>query len=108
MVEYPINVRRDYYRGSNERRRMKAYETNQYATRIEQTVNALLERQTADIQSYFWDEIASESGVPMEIVKDLGYSIDGGSGGFTAVRKGLTMQEALANMDKRIAQQKSN
>lgn len=103
MVEFPIHVSRDSYRGSNLRRREKANETNRLAARLEQYINERLKAQEASIQVYGFHEIADATNVPLEIVQELCFSIDGGSNGFTAIKPGMTYQRAMAEMDERNA-----
>ena len=93
LVTYPVHVRRDTYRGSNAKKQAKAAETNRYASRIEQAANRLIQAQQEAIRSYHWMEISEESDVPYEIVRDLGFSIDCGSNGFTAIRPGLSSED---------------
>lgn len=93
MVTYPVHVRRDNYRGANAKRQAKAAETNRYASRIEQAANRLIQAQREPIRPYHWMEISEESDVPYEIVRDLGFSIDCGSNGFTAIRPGLSNED---------------
>lgn len=90
MVTYPVHVRRNSYRGSDPKKRAKANSENLDASRIEQAANRLIQAQKRAIKTYLWMEISNESGVDYEIVRKLGYSIDGGSNGFTAVRPGLS------------------
>lgn len=101
MITYPARVHRDTYRGSNQRRMIKRDQHNRYAVTIENAVNRLLLAQTEPIRTYLWMEISEESGVPFDIVKDLGYSIECGSNGFTATRPGLSEDEYLEAMGRK-------
>lgn len=93
MVTYPVRVPRNPYRGNDAKKRAKAYEDNQYAALIEATANRLIQAQKRAVQSYLWMEISRESQIDYEVVKRLGFSIDGGSNGFTAIRPGLSQED---------------
>jgi hypothetical protein len=95
MVTYPIHVARDGYRGSNSKKRAKAQATNQVASRLETYINERLKHQSEPIYVYMFHEISMETGIDYETVKKLGGSIDGGSGGFTAFKAGLSQKEAM-------------
>ena len=93
MVSYPIYVKRSSYRGSDKKKQAKANQDNYDAARIEEACNRLIQNQTQGVQSYLWLEVSRESGVDYETVRRLGYSIDGGSNGFTATKPGLSQEE---------------
>jgi hypothetical protein len=95
MVTYPIQVSGDAYRGSDSKKRTKAQDTNRLASRLQTHINEKLKEQVEPIRVYSYHEIAAETGIEYEIVRRLGYSIDGGSSGFTACKAGLTMQQAM-------------
>jgi hypothetical protein len=95
MVTYPIQVSGDAYRGSDSKKRTKAQVTNRLASQLQAHINEKLTDQIEPIRVYSYHEIAEETGIDYEIVRRLGYSIDGGSGGFTAYKAGLTMQQAM-------------
>ncbi|MGY8829216.1 MAG: hypothetical protein ACKVIS_06645 [Pseudomonadales bacterium] len=92
-VQFYVQVGAITHRGSNAKKQAKAAETNRYASRIEQAANRLIQAQQEAIRSYHWMEISEESDVPYEIVRDLGFSIDCGSNGFTAIRPGLSNED---------------
>jgi hypothetical protein len=93
MVTYPISVKRNSYRGSDRRKKEKAYLENQVAMELEKAINELLKNQKEAIRSYGYHEIASQTGVALETVRKLCFSIDCGHNGFTATRVGLTQEE---------------
>lgn len=95
MVTYPIHVARDGYRGADPKKRAKAQLKNQLASKLEAYINDRLQHQSEPIRMYTYHEIASETGIDFEIVKSLGHSIDGGSGGFTAYKSGLPQEQAM-------------
>jgi len=95
MVTFPIRIDRSGYKGSNPKKREKALERNRLASALESKINEILANQTAPIRTYSYHEIARVTGFDYETVKDLGYSIDCGSNGFTVCRKGLTLEQAL-------------
>lgn len=95
MVTYPIRIVRDGYRGSDSKKRAKAQQRNELASRLEAHINEKLRNQSEPIHVYSYHEIASETGIDLETVRSLGYSVDAGSGGFTAYRLGLTQEQAM-------------
>jgi hypothetical protein len=95
MVTYPVHLRRDSYKGSNERKKEKALAYNAAVSKIEDHVNDLLKNQTAPIRSYFYFDISIASGFSLELVEKVCYSIDCGSYGFTAYKSGMTLTQAL-------------
>lgn len=95
MVTHPIYVKRDDYRGADQRKKFKAAENNSVAMVIEQSINAMPLEQTTPIKSYGYDEISNRTGYPIELIRRLCFSIDCGSNGFTAIRKGLTYSQAM-------------
>lgn len=99
MVTYPVHVRRNSYRGADPRKKAKALQENLDASILEATANRLIQAQARGIKSYLWMEISRESGLDYETVKRLGFSIDGGSNGFTATRPGLTEEEYKRAME---------
>ena len=97
MKTYPINVARNGYRGSDKRKRAKVQTENSQAYKLETYVNELLLKQVDPIHVYTWEVIASGCGLPFDVVQKLGFSIDCGSGGFTAWRHDLTYEQAMAS-----------
>lgn len=95
MVTYPIHVKRSGYRGADPKKRRKASEHNRIASELENYINGLLKEQTAPVQVYLYYQIASATGYSQETVRDMCYSIDCGSNGFTAVRHGLSFEQAM-------------
>ncbi len=96
MVTYPITTKRDFYRGRDPRKADKAREFNRVAGELERYINDLLLKQTAAVQSYHYHEIARAIGHDIELVSEICFQIDCGHHGFTAYRKGLTQEQALA------------
>lgn len=95
MVTHPISISRNGYRGANRTKQLKAYKENQLASQLETFINDLLLKQEALIQVYSYHRIVADSGIPFEIVRRLGFSIDCGHNGFTAWRHDLTYEEAM-------------
>lgn len=95
MKTYPVHVARSGYRGNDPKKRAKAAAHNRDAALLESCANELLKKQTDAVQVYHWAELANASGLPHERVAELGYSIDGGSNGFTAWRHDLTYDAAM-------------
>lgn len=95
MIEYPICIERDNYKGKNLKRKNKAMQKNAVVLALESKINELLAAQEQPIQRYLYHEVAFEAGLPYDVFLDNGIVIDGGSNGFTAIRKGLSLDEAL-------------
>jgi hypothetical protein len=87
MVTYPIHIARNGYRGTDPRRRRKADEDNRIAAELERRINERLKAQKAPTEIYTYNEIARETGYPVEVVSRLCYSIDCGGNGFTGVKR---------------------
>lgn len=95
MVTYPISIAKSNYRGSNPKKRVMEMEKNRISIKLENYINDMLLKQELPIQSYSYHEIASETGVSLEVVRDLCFSIDCGHTGFTAIKHGLTYEQAV-------------
>lgn len=94
MVTFPISVGRDSYRGNDARKRSKTAQNNRDAMALEQAANDLLRNQEEPIRSYRWHELCQASGLSLDTVKRLGFSIDCGHNGYTAIKPGLSFDEA--------------
>jgi len=68
---------------------------------IEDFVNSKLMVQVEPVQQYGWYEIAEGTGLSLQDVSRLGFSIDCGSNGFTAIRQGLSLEQAAAEAQNR-------
>lgn len=86
MASYPIHIARDSYRGSDARKRQKAAEHNRDVAELEREINKMLRLQPEPVKVYDWATIARDTGFSYDFVKKVGYSIDGGSNGFTATK----------------------
>ncbi|SOF00925.1 hypothetical protein SAMN05446635_9001 [Burkholderia sp. OK233] len=95
MKTYPIRVARSNYRGTDSKKRAKAVDHNRDAALLESCANDLLLKQMEPVRSYFWMELANATGLSYQRVAELGYSIDCGSGGFTAWRHDLSYEAAM-------------
>ena len=87
MVTYPISLRRDQYCGADKKKRAKAQAHNSNVTKLERYINDKLLNQIEQVQPYYWTVIAHETGMSIEMVKNLGFSIDCGHHGFTGWRR---------------------
>jgi len=96
MVTYPIRIRRESYRGGDKRKKIRVANHNSQVAELERYINGLLLRQEAPIEVYDFADIARAGGFSLEFVSDVGYSIDGGSNGFTAWKHGMTHEQAMA------------
>ncbi|QJR30034.1 hypothetical protein [Limnobacter profundi] len=95
MVTYPIHVPRADYRGTDSRKKEKAANHNRIAAELETYINARLKAQTRPIQQYLYHQIASDTGHSVETIRELCFSIDGGHGGFTAFKSGMSAEQAM-------------
>ncbi|VVE54309.1 hypothetical protein [Pandoraea anhela] len=95
MKTYPIRVARSSYRGADPKKREKAADYNRDAALLESRTNELLLKQKEPVRSYLWMELSIAAGLSYDRVAELGYSIDCGSGGFTAWRHNMTYAEAM-------------
>jgi hypothetical protein len=95
MVTFPVHVKGSNYRGADAKKKQKAAEENHIAFEIEKHLNEKLRSQTAPIQVYSYYAIASATGYSEEKVRDLCFKIDGGHNGLTAIKTGLTFEEAM-------------
>jgi hypothetical protein len=95
MVSYPINVKRASYRGTNLKRQRETADHNRIAAELERYINDALKAQTEPVKVYGYYEIAQAAGYSEKIVRDMCFSIDGGSNGFTAIRSDLTYEQAM-------------
>lgn len=84
MVTYPVTVERKTYRGSKETLRRKASEYNRVAAELEEYINGQLLKQTEEVKVYHYHEIAAATGYPLERVREILFSVEGGHNGFTA------------------------
>lgn len=104
MVTHPIRVRREYYRGRDKTKQARLSHYNSQAAELERYINDLLLKQEAPVEVYDFADIARRIGFPLDFVSEAGYSIDGGSNGFTAWRHDMTYDEAMAAIKKRHAE----
>lgn len=101
MVTHPIYVPRQNYRGSNSKKSAKVNRRNLIAMELEQLINRKLQEQKLPIEQYLYYELAAETGYSESEIHDVCYGIDGGSNGFTAIRKDLSYEEAMDIMQGR-------
>lgn len=101
MVKAPIRVKRFSYRGSNLKKQARISELHRVGSLLEKHINDLVARQEDPIANYMYHELASDMGVPEDVVAELCFGIDGGSNGFTVARSDLTGKEALDMMRSR-------
>jgi hypothetical protein len=98
MVTFPISVKRNTYSGRDPRKRARAIDENRVALELERHINAKLEKQQDPIHAYMYHELAWETGHHIELVRRLCFSIDCGGNGFTVIRHGMTIQQAVEAM----------
>ncbi|HFQ5177619.1 TPA: hypothetical protein ACGUW8_004301 [Vibrio vulnificus] len=95
LVSYPISIVSSNYKGSDPVKRAKQNDRNRLSFQLENFINNKLLEQKSPIQVYSYHEISSETGIPLEVVRDLCFSIYCGGSGFTAIKHGLTYDEAI-------------
>lgn len=96
MVQHPVHIPRENYRGADLKKRAKVSAKNLAAMEIERAINKLLLEQTSPILMLDWMTISRASGYSYDLVAELGAKIQGGSGGITAIRHDLTYEQAMA------------
>jgi hypothetical protein len=95
MVTHPIQVSARQYRGNDPKKLRKHAEESAAASKLERLINEMLLTQERPIQVYLYHEIASKSGYPIELVRKLCFAIDCGGNGFTAIKPGMTYEQAM-------------
>lgn len=93
MVEVPIYVPRKNYRGSDPLRRKKVQQHNDVARRLEELINRLVAEQEEPICSYSHFDMARRLGEDPKLVARIGFGIDAGHNGFTAIKPDLSKAE---------------
>ncbi|MCK9685724.1 hypothetical protein [Scleromatobacter humisilvae] len=83
MPTYPVHVPRKSYKGSDARKRQSVATRNELASRLERYINAQEAAQTEPHQVLSYGSIAMETGISFDLVSDILYSVDCGSGGLT-------------------------
>jgi hypothetical protein len=100
LVEYPIAIGLQQYRGANARKRQQMVERARLAQILETHINKLVKVQTEPIKTYDYSSISRDTGLPLDTVQDICFSIDCGHNGLTAAKPGLTVAQALELMDQ--------
>ncbi|ANA41726.1 hypothetical protein A2G06_16405 (plasmid) [Geobacter anodireducens] len=88
---YPINVPRRHYNGKEAKRRAKTAEFNRIAAELRVYLNRCIERRSDDIQVYYYNGIASETGNSVDVVRDILFPLECGHYGLTVAKS----EEAL-------------
>jgi hypothetical protein len=78
---------RKTYRGSKQVTQVKTSEHNRIAAELERYINARIEERAEEIQVYLYYEIASATGYPLKLVREMLFGVDGGHNGFTVVKR---------------------
>lgn len=86
MIAYPIHVPRKGYRGAKPKIRRKVAERNRLAQELEDYLNSQIAVSDESIQQYLYYEIARETRIPIEKVRDILFGVDGGYNGLTVTR----------------------
>ncbi len=95
VTNHPIHVKRDSYKGNVAKRTAKANLANRTAAVLEKYINEKIAAQTEPIAQYMYSQISHATGVPVEVVRELCFVIDGGHNGFTVVKPGMTYAQAM-------------
>ncbi len=81
MPTYPVHVPRKNYKGSDARKRQNVATRNELASRLESYINAQEATQTDPEQVLSYGTIAMETGISFDLVSEILFSVDCGSGG---------------------------
>ncbi len=85
MVRYPLHAPRKIFRGRKPREAAKRDRFNRIAAQVECYLNDELARPDDDtIRIFRSHEVASAIGEDIDLVQEIIFGIDGGSGGVTA------------------------
>lgn len=87
MVHYPVHVPRKTYRGSKPVMQVKTSEYNRIAGELERYINGRIEERAEVTQVYLYHEIASATGYPLKLVREMLFGVDGGHNGFTVSKR---------------------
>ena len=83
MPTYPVYVPRKSYKGSDAKKRQAVATQNELASRLERYINAQEASQAEPHQVLSYGSIAMETGIAFDLVRDILFSVDCGSGGIT-------------------------
>jgi len=86
MVSYPINVPRKHYGGAKPRLRQKASDYNRLARELEDYLNQRIAASDAETQTYLYPSIGRDTGIPLEIVRQILFGVDCGHNGLTVYK----------------------
>ena len=87
MKQYPIHVERKLYRGSKPNQRLKTQEYNAIAVQLEKIVNEIIEQSEDNEVQVSYHAVSMLSGYPVDTVRDVLFSVDGGHNGLTAFKR---------------------
>lgn len=65
---------------------VKTNEYNRIAAELERYINGQIEKQAEGTQVYLYHEIASATGYPLRLVREMLFGVDGGHNVFTVVK----------------------
>ena len=86
MVTYPVRVPRDSYRGRNPQKRQKCSERNRIAQELEKYLNNAIAKDDSHIQQYCYGNIAIDTGLSVEMVREILFGVDCGHIGLTVIK----------------------
>lgn len=95
MVQYPVRTQRYPYSGKDPNRATAMRKKEGISILIEEFLNQQLLLQEAPLQIYLYSMIAKQTRFPRQLVYDCCNYIDARGDGFTAIRHGLTLEQAL-------------
>ncbi len=75
------------YRGAKAAIRRRTDEYNRIAAELERHINERIRSQEGETQTYLYYEIATETGYPLERVREILFGVDCGHNGFTVRKK---------------------
>jgi CRISPR/Cas system type I-B associated protein Csh2 (Cas7 group RAMP superfamily) len=83
MVTYPVHVQREAYRGKEDKLKQEAIEYNRLAGELESYINKKVEESDEYELIIIYDSIAAKLHLPLDLVRKILYSVDGGDNGIT-------------------------
>ncbi|HUU53117.1 MAG TPA: hypothetical protein VMW44_00585 [Candidatus Bathyarchaeia archaeon] len=86
MVTYPVHVHGKTYRGKKDKLKQEAIEYNRLAGELESYINKKVDESDEYELIIIYDSIAAKLHLPLDLVREILYSVDGGDNGIT-VRK---------------------
>jgi hypothetical protein len=100
---YPLRAHLKHYRGAKPDLRRKVNEHNRQAERVADHINRLIANNPAEIQQYYFRNIAIDLGIPFEVVRSA--ISTGGANGITLGVRPTDRPALAAFVDPSLAEQ---